>query len=56
MQIEMVVFQFGVPAILAAFLGAWVLAEVSELAPLMQYELFGYQFEITPVKAAIGAL
>ena len=29
-----VVFQFGVPAILAAFLGAWVLAEVSELAPV----------------------
>ena len=51
-----VVVRFGVPAILAAFVGAWVLTRVSGLSSLMRYDLFGSEFEITPVKVTIGAL
>jgi uncharacterized protein len=39
-----VVLLFGVPAILAAFLGAWVLGRLSDLAPLMGYRLFSMTF------------
>lgn len=51
-----VVLQFGVPAILAAFLGAWVLGRLSDLAPLMDYRLFAHDFQIMPVKVAVATL
>ncbi len=51
-----VVLRFGMPAILAAFAGAWVLANLSDFSPLMHYDLLGSEFEITPVKVTIAAL
>jgi uncharacterized membrane protein YfcA len=51
-----VVLQFGVPAILAAFLGAWVLGRLSDLAPLMAYRLFAHDFQVMPVKVAVAML
>jgi uncharacterized membrane protein YfcA len=51
-----VVLQFGVPAILAAFAGAWVLAHLVELSPLMQYRVVDYTFQVMPVKVAVGIL
>jgi uncharacterized protein len=51
-----VVLQFGVPAILAAFVGAWVLERLSGLAPLMHYRVFGHVFQVMPVKVAVAAL
>ena len=51
-----VVLQFGVPAILAAFLGAWVLGRLSDLAPLMHYRLFAHDFQVMPVKIAVATL
>jgi uncharacterized membrane protein YfcA len=51
-----VVVGFGVPAILSAFLGAWVLVLLSGLHPLFIYELFGKELEITPVKLVIAVL
>lgn len=51
-----VVLQFGVPAILAAFVGAWVLENLSGLAPLMHYRLLGHAFQVMPVKVAVAAL
>ena len=51
-----VVLQFGVPAILAAFLGAWVLGRLSDLAPLMHYSLFARDFQVIPVKLAVATL
>ena len=51
-----VVLKFGVPAILAAFLGVWVLGHLSELSPLAQYHLFGHVLSVTPVKLVIGLL
>lgn len=50
------VIRFGVPAILAALVGAWVLLRLAGLPPLATYELYGRQFHVAPVKLAIGAL
>ena len=51
-----VVLHFGVPALLAAFLGAWVLDRLSGLAPWMQYQLFEHVYQIMPVKFAVATL
>lgn len=51
-----VVLRFGVPAILAAFLGAWVLSGLAGMAPAHRYTAFGHVFEIAPVKLAVGML
>lgn len=51
-----VVIRFGVPAALAAVLGASALAAVSGLAPWHVYEWLGHTRAITPVKAVIGGV
>lgn len=51
-----VVLLFGVPAILAAFFGAWVLDRLSNLAPLMDYRLFAHDFQVMPIKIAVATL
>jgi len=50
------VFQFGIPAILAAFLGAWALLWLSDLKPLVHYQLLGHDFQVTPVKLIVAIL
>ena len=49
-----VLVRFGVPAILAAFLGAWVLTWLAGVAPVQRYAAFGHSFEIEPIKLAVG--
>ena len=51
-----VVLRFGMPAILAAFLGAAVLSWLGRLEPLGGYTLFERRFEVTPIKLVIGLL
>lgn len=51
-----VLLRFGVPALLAALLGAWVLSMLGGLPVLHRYEAFGRDFEIVPIKLAIGVL
>lgn len=51
-----VVLRFGLPAIFAAFVGAWLLIWLGELGVLYEYDLHGRRFEITPVKLVIGLL
>ena len=51
-----VLFRFGIPAILASFLGAWLLLKITVLPTLYQYQLWGKDFEITPVKLIIAVL
>lgn len=51
-----VVLRFGVPAIVAALLGAWLLARISGAPPLFSWSAFGRAFEVTPVRLAIGVL
>ncbi len=45
---------FGIPSILAAFAGAFVLQLLSNMQPLLEYDLFGKQFIILPIKLSIA--
>lgn len=51
-----VVLRFGIPAIVFALLGAWVLTLISDLEPIYTYSLFGATFHVTIVKLTIGLL
>jgi uncharacterized membrane protein YfcA len=51
-----VVLRFGMPAIVAAFLGAHVLLTFSASEPLTSYSLLNNTFQITAVKLVMGAL
>lgn len=51
-----VLLRFGVPAILAAILGSWLLLNISDAKPLFSYEMFGKTFEVFPVKFIISIL
>ncbi|MBI4423437.1 MAG: TSUP family transporter [Elusimicrobia bacterium] len=51
-----IVLAFGLPAVLAAFLGAGALAWLSDLEPLLRYQAFGRELQVLPMKLAIGLL
>jgi uncharacterized membrane protein YfcA len=51
-----VVLRFGVPAIVAAAAGAWLLVWLSDIPPLFSYKLLGSDVRVLPVKVAVGAL
>jgi len=49
-----VLIRFGIPAILASFVGAWVLIRITVLPSIFNYQLFGNEYDITPVKLIIA--
>lgn len=51
-----VVIRFGVPAFLAALIGAWLLLQITNLKPLITYSLLSNEYSITPVKLTIAIL
>lgn len=51
-----VLIRFGIPAIVAAFAGAWILLKISNLDPLFNYTIGDKTFEIYPVKLIISLL
>jgi uncharacterized membrane protein YfcA len=51
-----VLLRFGIPAVLAALLGAWLLLNIADLKPLFSYQAFGRQFAVYPVKFVIAIL
>jgi uncharacterized protein len=51
-----VVLKFGLPAILAALLGARVLLYLSDLQPLLHYQVLGRKAYVMPVKLVVAAL
>ena len=51
-----VVLKFGLPAILAALLGARVLLYLSDLQPLLHYQVLGWEAYIMPVKLVVAVL
>lgn len=51
-----VVLRFGIPAIIAAALGSWLLSNISDIAPLFTYSLFNKTFEVFPVKFILAVL
>lgn len=50
------VLRFGIPAIVAALLGAWLLATLVTAGPVASWSAFGATFDITPAKLAVGVL
>ncbi len=53
---KQVLIRFGIPAVIAAFLGAWLLLNIPDIKPLFTYEMFGKHFEVFPVKFIISVL
>lgn len=51
-----VVIRFGIPAVVSAFAGAAILVSVSDLKPILTYEMFNKAFAVTPVKVTIAIL
>ena len=50
------VIRFGIPAIIAAVAGAWLLGQMTDLAPIHTYMLGDRIHQITPLKLVIGGL
>ena len=51
-----VVLRFGIPAIAAAFLGAWILTSLSDARPVATYTIGSHQAAVLPAKLIVGAL
>ncbi len=51
-----VLIRFGIPAVIAALLGAYLLFSIPNTSPLFAYNLFGKTFEVTAVKLIISIL
>ena len=51
-----VLIRFGIPAVIAAFTGAWLLVQIPDSQPLFSYELSGRTFEVYTVKFVISIL
>jgi uncharacterized membrane protein YfcA len=51
-----VLIRFGIPAVIAAFIGSWVLINIKDVQPLFSYHAFGSFFEVYPVKFLISIL
>lgn len=53
---KQVLLRFGIPAVIAAFAGAWLLLKITDLQPLFSYSFSGRTFEVYPVKFIIAIL
>ncbi len=51
-----VVLKFGLPAIIAAFIGAELMISLSILPEIFSYNLFGKEFFILPIKIIVAVL
>ncbi|MFC1541105.1 TSUP family transporter [Candidatus Latescibacterota bacterium] len=51
-----IALRFGIPAVIAAFCGAWVLGYISDMDSIYSYTIFNSTLEIFPVKLTIGIL
>lgn len=51
-----VLLRFGIPAVLAAIAGSWLLLHIAGFAPLFDYQLGDKKFEVYPVKFIVALL
>lgn len=51
-----VILRFGIPSVIAAFLGAYLLTTLTDLKPVLKYTVFEKDFYITPIKLTISVL
>jgi uncharacterized protein len=53
---KQVLIRFGIPAIIAAFAGAWLLLQITDLQPLFSYTIGSRQLDVYPIKFVIAIL
>lgn len=53
---QKIVVKFGIPSVIAAFIGAYLLTYFTQLDPIATYTLWGKTFHIVPIKLTIGIL
>src|SRR5205085_11468679 len=51
-----VLLRFGIPAVVFALIGAWLLLNISDVNPLFTYRINSKFFEVYPVKLIISIL
>lgn len=51
-----VLWRFGIPAVVSAFLGALVLGWLSDVPPVLAYVAFGSHMQVSPLKLVVGLL
>ena len=51
-----ILLRFGIPAVIASFLGALVLLNITNSTPLFSYVAYGKNFEVYPLKFTISIL
>jgi uncharacterized membrane protein YfcA len=51
-----VLLRFGLPAVLAAFAGAWLLLQIKDLQPLFSYRIGSNLIDVYPVKFIVSLL
>jgi uncharacterized membrane protein YfcA len=51
-----VLIRFGIPAVIAAIVGSWLLLNITNVEPLFTYNAFGKHWEVYPVKFIISIL
>lgn len=51
-----IALRFGIPAVLAAVLGAWLLTRMADLPPLVSWSFAQRRCDVTPLKLAIAAV
>lgn len=51
-----VLIRFGIPAVIGAFIGAWILLQIPDAKPLFSYEAFGRTMDVYSVKLLISIL
>jgi len=50
-----IVWRFGLPAVISAMAGAWLLLAISDLPPLATYHLWGVERVVLPVKVVVAS-
>ncbi len=53
---KQVVMRFGLPAILGAVAGAWLLMQITDSEPIFSYEMLGRQFNIYTMKMVVACV
>jgi len=53
---KQIVLRFGIPAVIAAFIGAWLLLQIPDSKPLFSYSIGEKTFEVTLIKFIISVL
>jgi len=51
-----IALKFGLPAIVTAFIGAWLLTKLSRMPSLVSYHLWQNEFSITAINLVVGAV